>query len=235
MSWIDTVKEYPSAVAISAIAVIALFIGGYASCRKSSLQGSQLSVDGSVKNPQFAEFESKDHEGVSYYEFDIIDSFGVVLQTIQISKATTTISGNIVRAPIKLYPLQPGIYTSVVRAVVESGGTSTDTPSANGTRVPPAESIMDNEKDVWTLVDGQVLENGKSTGGSGVTILWCNQAIYVSEMDGDWWLYMSGGWHASGTIDPCMGVIPVANNNTFGRSGNSNVSNAWERAPIAVY
>jgi hypothetical protein len=234
----DTLKENPLLLALGVMIVLALIVGVYSATRSTPPPPSAapMSVNESpVKNPNFAEFESLDHDRISYYEFDIVGPDGTVLQTIQIPKSTTTISGNIVTAPIKLHPLQPGIYTSVIRAVIESSGTLTDSASPNGTRIPPADSIMDNEKDVWTMYGGEVLENGASTGGFGTELLWCNQIIYVAEGDGDWWKYESGGWHPGGNTDPCMGIIPTTSSNSFGRSTNSNVSNSWERAPIAVY
>ena len=81
-----------------------------------------------------------------------------------------------------------------------SGGSA----SPDGTTVPPATQIVDNEGAVWTIGSGQaILRNGaQAAGGLGSEILWKNATIYVLGVDSNWWQWTASGWIIFGPTPP---------------------------------
>jgi len=76
--------------------------------------------------------------------------------------------------------------------------------SLDGTTVPPASQIVDNEGAVWTIGAGQViLRNGVQAGGwQGSQILWKNASVYVLGTDANWWQWTGNGWLNVGPTTP---------------------------------
>ena len=76
--------------------------------------------------------------------------------------------------------------------------------SSNGTMVPPASQVVDNEGAVWTIGAGQViLRNGvQAAGGYGSQILWKNASVYVLGTDANWWQWLGNEWLNVGPTTP---------------------------------
>ena len=85
------------------------------------------------------------------------------------------------------------------------GGTtsSSTTTSPDGTMVPTASQIVDNNGAVWTIGSGSViLRNGvQAAGGYGSQIYWKNTAIYVLS-GATWWQWTGSGWVNAGSTLP---------------------------------
>ena len=81
-------------------------------------------------------------------------------------------------------------------------------PSADGTRLPPSNEIVDASLAVWTIDAGsRILRNGEPAGrGWGSTITWCGGAIRIFAFDGQWWEWDDAGFVPIGTTDPCTAV-----------------------------
>jgi hypothetical protein len=79
------------------------------------------------------------------------------------------------------------------------------TQSADGTRVPPAPSIVDNFDSVWTIGSGNIiLKNGVQAGGGyGFSILWYQLDIYVDGGNSQWYRWTGNGWVNVGS-DPSL-------------------------------
>ena len=86
-------------------------------------------------------------------------------------------------------------------SITSSGGGGT---SPDGTTVPPASQIVDNELAVWTIGSGQaILRNGvQAAGGLGSEILWKSTTIYVLGVDNNWWQWTGSGWIIFGPTPP---------------------------------
>lgn len=84
-------------------------------------------------------------------------------------------------------------------ATTGGGGTSPD-----GTRLPPASSVIDDLGAVWTIGTSQrILRNGAhARGGLGSQILWYGNTIYVLGTDSRWWSWTGNGWLGRGPNDP---------------------------------
>ena len=76
--------------------------------------------------------------------------------------------------------------------------------SLDGTTVPSAPQIVDNEGAVWTIGAGQViLRNGvQAASGYGSRILWKNANVYVLGTDANWWQWTGNGWLNVGPTTP---------------------------------
>jgi hypothetical protein len=74
-------------------------------------------------------------------------------------------------------------------------GTMTALPeSVNGATIPMAAQIIDSELNVWTMVNGQVFENGVATPSSGVIMmLYAKGVVYQENFHHDWWKW-EGKW-----------------------------------------
>ena len=82
-------------------------------------------------------------------------------------------------------------------------------PSADGTLLPPATQIVDNQGAVWTLSGTVILRNGASAaGGSGSKILWTGGSIYVLGTDSNWWRWVASSWSYVGRTQPGGVVSP---------------------------
>ena len=88
-------------------------------------------------------------------------------------------------------------WLKVANPTTTSGGTTTTpTPSPDGTTVPTASQIVDNNGAVWTIGAGSIiLRNGIPAGGGyGTQILWKNSTIFVFGTDSNWWQWTGSGW-----------------------------------------
>jgi hypothetical protein len=190
--------------------------------------------EAAVSNPTRAEFTSPDHDKIARYEFDVIDASGGVVQTLIVPKSNTTLTNGIVSMPIALYPLTPGVYTSRVRGV-----TTSLAPSQDNERVPPAAAIYDSTLAKWTISGQSFLKDGQPTGGAGSELLWHAGKLYGLGTNALWYVWnpTTAVWDWFGATDPAPGVVanPSAGNGAFAVSVDSNASNPWARAPIAVY
>ncbi len=94
--------------------------------------------------------------------------------------------------------------TDTAAAVAKTTGKAA-TASANGTTIPPATSIIDNQGSVWTLSGGSVYLNGVKAGNNyNVSlVLWYGGGIYHQGTGGEFY-----GWNGSTWIacnDPRLG------------------------------
>ena len=217
---------------LAVVLVVGLLLGAFAGWVAG--QRTRASEPDSGAGSVTHYFHSADHDTVTAYEVDFLDAAGAVVQTILVPKARTTVTADgEVAVVVDTPPRELGVYTSRVRAVRETSAAAASTVSPNGTRLPPAPQIVDTELDVWTLVDGQALEDGAPTGGTGTELRWCDAQIVIAEGDGDWWTWTGGSW--TGPVrEPCADVTPPPVTTTVTRSSNSTPSNPWERKPIAV-
>jgi hypothetical protein len=126
--------------------------------------------------------------------------------------------------------------------------------SSDGTTVPTATQIVDNENAVWTIGSNLlILRNGSSVlGWVGSKILWKNAAIYVLGTDSNWWQWTGSNWLNVGftqpgtaTLSPDGTIVPttasqIIDNNfavwTIGISGtilrNGNPVLGWSGSKI---
>jgi len=74
--------------------------------------------------------------------------------------------------------------------------TLTEVPSsANETTIPMATQIIDSEYNVWTMVDGQAVENGVATPSSAVIMmLYAKGVVYQENYHHSWWKWVNGKW-----------------------------------------
>ena len=75
-------------------------------------------------------------------------------------------------------------------------GATPQSPSANGTMVPPANQVIDTSGAVWTLgPGGETLRSGvHAAGGYAQSLLWRDGALYAYAWDDRWWRWMESGW-----------------------------------------
>ncbi|HZZ13325.1 MAG TPA: hypothetical protein VFE79_21775 [Paraburkholderia sp.] len=81
--------------------------------------------------------------------------------------------------------------------------------SADGTTVPPAAVIVDDQNGTWTLVGGSVYRNGVGAGNTyNVSLLlWFGAAIYHEGTGGQFYGWDGSNWHACN--DPRLGGTSV--------------------------
>jgi matrixin len=79
-------------------------------------------------------------------------------------------------------------------------------PSPDGTRVPPAAQIVDNELAAWTLAGTTVLRNGQQTDGLATVLTWCGGMVRAFGLDSQWWAWTGAGWVPLGQADGCTGT-----------------------------
>jgi glutamine cyclotransferase len=86
------------------------------------------------------------------------------------------------------------------------GGAINPPPSSSpdGTSVPDAPQIVDNDGAVWSIgSDARILRNGiHAAYGYGSRILWAKGSINVLGTDGNWWLWTGSGWTNVGATTP---------------------------------
>lgn len=82
-----------------------------------------------VKNPSAVTFTCPDHDQDTAHEIDIVDSNGVVVQTIIGGDPAPNADGS-VTIPINVQPIKFGTYTFIVRATA-GGVKSPDSPPSD--------------------------------------------------------------------------------------------------------
>ncbi len=95
---------------------------------------------GPVRNPTGVMFTCPDHALDDGHEVDIVDSTGVVVQTIQAGDPPADAQGN-VSVPINIQPVKFGLYTFVVRAKAGLLMSPNSPPSELWQRSPGAPGI----------------------------------------------------------------------------------------------
>lgn len=72
-------------------------------------------------------------------------------------------------------------------------------PSPSGTTIPSATQIVDSNGNVWTLVTGVVIENGRAAGYSAnvILLLYYNGVIYQENSAKGWWSWSGSTWIAA--------------------------------------
>ncbi|AFT89424.1 hypothetical protein [Paraburkholderia phenoliruptrix] len=89
----------------------------------------------------------------------------------------------------------------------KNGASNSGTPaSADGTSIPPAASIVDNQAAVWTVVSGSVYRNSVKAGNTyNVSLLlWYGGVVYHQGTGGQFYGWSGSAWYACG--DPRLGV-----------------------------
>ena len=82
-------------------------------------------------------------------------------------------------------------------------------PSASGTQVPPAPSVVDMSLATWTIAaDGRtILRNGvHAAGGYGSAISWKDYTLTVLGTDSRWWRWTGSGWQVVSASAPAATV-----------------------------
>ena len=76
--------------------------------------------------------------------------------------------------------------------------------SPDGTTVPTATQIVDNDGAVWTIASNLLILRNDATvlGWQGSKILWKSSAVYVLGMDGNWWQWTASNWLNTGPAMP---------------------------------
>jgi endoglucanase len=113
-------------------------------------------------------------------------------------------------------------------------------PSASGTKIPPATQIVDGNGAVWTLASGVVMANGEMAGYSaGVTLLlYSNGVIYQENSASAWWAWTGSTWAAvSGnpggtTAASVNGVCGAANGQSLSGLPTSNLCAAGTASAV---
>lgn len=73
--------------------------------------------------------------------------------------------------------------------------------SPNGATIPTATQLVDSQRNIWTVVNGQAYQKGRLTPSSGVILLvYANDAVYQENIHHDWWRWIGGVW--AGTSAP---------------------------------
>jgi hypothetical protein len=89
------------------------------------------------------------------------------------------------------------VYTSASTNVSCSAckATLTEVVSTNETTIPMATQIVDSEYDIWTMVNGQAVENGVATPSSAVImLLYAGGVVYQENYHHSWWKWVGGKW-----------------------------------------
>jgi len=83
-------------------------------------------------------------------------------------------------------------------------GVTQSAASPDGTTVPAASQIVDNEGAVWTIgSNAEILRNGVHAAyGYGSRILWTAATVYVCGTDSNWWQWTGSGWSNIGPATP---------------------------------
>ncbi|WP_025600075.1 hypothetical protein [Burkholderia sp. WSM2230] len=87
-----------------------------------------------------------------------------------------------------------------------NGASNNSTPaSADGTSIPPAASIVDNQAAVWAVVGGSVYRNGVKAGNTyNVSLLlWYGGIVYHAGTGGQFYGWSGSAWYAC--ADPRLG------------------------------
>jgi len=92
-----------------------------------------------VKNPTAVVFTCADHARDDQHEIDIVNSSGVVVQTMLVGDPPADANGDVV-VTINVQPIAFGSYTFVARAVAAAVKSANSTPSDVWDRVPGAPS-----------------------------------------------------------------------------------------------
>ncbi|MGF6779619.1 hypothetical protein P3T21_004848 [Paraburkholderia sp. GAS334] len=101
-------------------------------------------------------------------------------------------------------------------------GQSAAAESANGTRLPPATSIVDSAQNQWTIGgDAVVLRNGVNTGCNirPTWLVYLNHVVYAQDASNTWSVYSQGGW----AITPDPTTVAAAATSTklfYGMNGH---------------
>jgi Glycosyl hydrolase catalytic core len=89
--------------------------------------------------------------------------------------------------------------TSAVDNSVQNRQKNTNlSTSPSGTTIPPASQIVDNSKNIWTVKQSVVYENGALAGYTAnvALLLFYNGAIYHENTSGNWWEWQNGTWNS---------------------------------------
>ena len=80
--------------------------------------------------------------------------------------------------------------------------------SLDGTTVPPATQIVDNNGAIWTIGPNlAILRNGvQAAGGWGSQIVWRNHTLYVLGTDDNWYQWTGSSWTFLGPTFPGMSL-----------------------------
>lgn len=85
----------------------------------------------------------------------------------------------------------------------------TKTPSPDGTKAPPAASIVDSDGVTWTIGPSLlILQNGVYKGGAGSALKYWNKTVYALGTDNSWWQWVGGDWKPIGASEPGVVVPP---------------------------
>lgn len=103
-------------------------------------------------------------------------------------------------------------------------------PSPNGTRLPPATSLVDASGVVWTInAARQVLRNGLPAGsGFGTMLVWSDGTVSVLGTDNAWWRWTGTAWvPGTAPLLPSAPLLPPPTDKPVPLPGGGGVS--WEQ------
>jgi len=96
-------------------------------------------------------------------------------------------------------------------------GVTPSTVSPDGTTVPAALQIVDDQGAVWTIgSNAQILRNGvQAAYGYGSRIVWSASTIYVVGNDSNWWRWTGSSWSNIGAATPGGNPSPSPDGTTI--------------------
>lgn len=146
-----------------------------------------------------------------------VNVVGTSSQTVSGGTGSTpqTLSGQAFSIPYNTTALANGVQNlsagnGVATANVSVNVNNTQTASPDGTTIPSATQIIDNNGDTWTTVGGVVKKNGANAGFTSqvILLLWYQGTIWQENSSNLWWPWNSTTWTGSGVGDP-RGVSPT--------------------------
>ena len=142
--------------------------------------------------------------------FGTVDSTAPFERTSSVSAGVHSLSAVWTKTGAAAVTYAPTTVNCVVAMAPAPVPTPTPTPipvpivtSPEGTRLPPASRIVDDQGHVWTLNGVIVMRDNVPTTGWGTVIAWCGGKVHIFGTDSQWWTW-ADTWIAAGTVDPCV-------------------------------
>ncbi len=125
--------------------------------------------------------------------------------------------------------LQGGTGAAVYVDDLQLVDMSSSSQSPNGTTIPPASQIVDDQSHVWTVTSGVVYENGTTAAYSAnvTQLLYYNGVIYQENAAGGWWSWTGSAW--ADATDPRGGSGSGSGSGSGGGGGSTvTISADWD-------
>jgi len=158
----------------------------------------------------------------------------------------STKDGSSVTLSIKTVVKLPEVLEEIpdvgsIRNIPRVGATPQLQVSADETRVPPSDLIIDDELTTWTIGGGgETLRDGVHTGAGYVNeLLWYQHSLY-GRVGTDWYQFIDSAWTFIGTDDPTDDPAPPVGDARYvsatagSNSNDGTVEAPWATIPYAL-